>query len=40
MLIPTIQSQLKPSREQEEAEMQAQLRESEQETLLRYQQAA
>lgn len=40
MLIPTKQSQLKPSREQEEAEMQMQLRESEQEALLRCQQAA
>ncbi len=40
MLIPTKLSQLKPSSEQEEAEMQAQLRESEQETLLRWEQAA
>ena len=40
MLIPTKLSQLKPSSEQEEAEMQAQLMESEQEGLLRCQQAA
>ena len=40
MVIPAKQSQLKPPREQEEAEMQAQLNESEQETLLRCQQAA
>lgn len=40
MVIPTKQSQLKPPREQEEAEMQAQLNESEQEALLRCQQAA
>lgn len=40
MLIPTKQSQLEPSREQKEAEMQAQWNESEQETLLRREQAA
>lgn len=40
MVIPTRQSQLKPPREQEEAEMQAQLNESEQEGLLRLKQAA
>lgn len=40
MLIPTKQSQLEPSREQQEAEMQAQWNESEQETLLRWEQAA
>ena len=40
MLIPTKQSQLEPSREQMEAEMQAQHNESEQEGLLRLEQAA
>lgn len=40
MVIPTKRSQLKPSREQQEAERQAQWNESEQETLLRREQAA
>lgn len=40
MLIPTKLSQLKPSRKQEESEMQEQYNESEQEGLLRLEQAA
>lgn len=40
MVIPTKQSQIEPLSEQEEAEKKAQLNESEQETLLRIQQAA
>ena len=40
MVIPTKRSQLEPSREEQEVEMQVQHNESEQETLLRWEQAA